>query len=43
MLPETQKKAFAEFYNVSRNNTTLDPRTTVLIHLASAMAFGCSP
>jgi hypothetical protein len=43
MLPETQKKAFAEFYDVSRNNLVLDPKTTVLLHLASAMALGCSP
>jgi alkylhydroperoxidase/carboxymuconolactone decarboxylase family protein YurZ len=43
MLPETQKKAFAEFYDVSRNSSALDRKTTVLIGLASAMALGCAP
>ncbi len=43
MLPEQQQKAYVEFYNSARNNTILDPRTTLLLHLAAAMALGCSP
>jgi len=43
MLPNIQKKAFQDFYNSARNNGILDPKTTLLIHLASAMAFACYP
>ncbi len=43
MLPEKQQKAFGEFYDTARGNTILDPKTTLLLHLASAMALGCSP
>jgi alkylhydroperoxidase/carboxymuconolactone decarboxylase family protein YurZ len=42
-LPEVQKKAFDEFYNSARNNKVLDKKTTVMIHLASAMAVACHP
>jgi hypothetical protein len=42
-LPKKQKRAFAEFYRSARNNEILDARTTLIIHLASAMAFGCYP
>ena len=43
MLPEKQKNAFRSFYDSARNNDILDPKTTLLIHFASAMAFGCYP
>ena len=43
MLPENQKTAYKDFYNSARNNNILDPKTTLLIHLTSAMAFGCYP
>ncbi len=43
MLPEQHKKAYMEFYNSARNNTILDPKTTIMIHLGAAMALGCSP
>ncbi len=43
MLPEQQRKAFGEFYDTVRENTILDPKTTLLLHLATAMAVGCSP
>jgi hypothetical protein len=43
MLPKKQKRAYEDFYNSARGNDTLDPKTTLLIHMASAMAFGCSP
>lgn len=43
MLPETQQKAFGDFYDTVRENTILDPKTTLLLHLGAAMALGCSP
>jgi len=43
MLPEKQKNAYRSFYDSARNNDILDPKTTLLIHFASAMAFGCYP
>ncbi len=43
MLPANQKKAYADFYSSVRRNTILDEKTTVLIHLAAAMALGCYP
>ena len=42
-LPEAQQKAFDQFYSSARNNTVLDEKTTVMIHLASAMAVACQP
>jgi alkylhydroperoxidase/carboxymuconolactone decarboxylase family protein YurZ len=43
MLPEKQQKSFGEFYDTVRNNEILEPKTTLLLHLAAAMALGCSP
>ena len=43
MLPETQEKAFNDFYTSARYNKILDQKTTLLIHLASAMAAACYP
>jgi hypothetical protein len=43
MLPPRQKQAYDEFYQTARKNEFLDPKTTLLIHLASAMAFACYP
>jgi hypothetical protein len=43
MLPEKQQQAYTDFYNSARKNDILDPKTTLLIHLASGMAFGCYP
>jgi alkylhydroperoxidase/carboxymuconolactone decarboxylase family protein YurZ len=43
MLPEKQQKAFGEFYDTVRENTILEPKTTLLLHLGAAMALGCSP
>lgn len=42
MLPEKQKKAYSDFYDSARNNKILEPKTTLMIHLASALAIGCS-
>ncbi len=43
MLPEKQNQAYTEFYDSARHNKILDPKTTLMIHLASAMALGCYP
>jgi len=43
MAPEKQIKAFNEFYNTASNNKILDPKTTLLIQMATAMAVGCYP
>jgi hypothetical protein len=43
MLPEKQKKAYTEFYDSARFNDILDPKTTIMLHMASAMAVGCYP
>lgn len=43
MLPEKQNKAYAEFYESTAKNDILDPKTTVMIQMAAAMAIGCYP
>ena len=43
MLPDKQEKAFTDFYDAVRKNEILEPKTTLLIHLATAMAVGCHP
>jgi len=43
MLPERQQKAYTDFYDSARHNEILEPKTTLLIHLAAAMAIGCYP
>ncbi len=43
MLPEDQENAFEGFYNSARHNKTLEPKTTLMIHLAAAMAVSCYP
>ena len=43
MLPTRADKAFDAFYDTARNKTVLDPKTTVMLHLASAMSAGCYP
>ena len=43
MVAEKQVKAFNEFYNTARNNEILDPKTTLLIHMATAIAVACYP
>ncbi len=43
MLPEKQQDAYTRFYDSARNNDILDPKTTLMVHLASAMAMGCYP
>lgn len=43
MLPGDQAKAFKDFYDSVRYNKILEPKTTLMIHLASAMALSCYP
>jgi sigma-B regulation protein RsbU (phosphoserine phosphatase) len=43
MISEKQMNAFNEFYNSARNNDILDAKTTLLIHMATAMAVACYP
>ena len=43
VLPEKQLKAFGSFYKSARYNGILDEKTTLMIHLASAMSAACYP
>ncbi len=43
MLPKDQRASFGRFYKSARENEILDPKTTLLLHLGSAMAFACYP
>ena len=43
MLPTDQRRAFGAFYKSARRNEILDPKTTLMLHLASAMAVACDP
>ena len=43
MLPEKQLAAYREFYDAARHNDILDERTTLMVHLATALAVGCDP
>ena len=43
MLPEKQGEAFNQFYKSARFNKILDPKTTLLLHLATAMSVACYP
>jgi len=43
MLKGKQLQSYTDFYNSARYNETLDPRTTLMIHLASSMAVACYP
>lgn len=43
MLSKEQKDLYNKYYNSAKNNTVLDPKTTLLIHLAVSMTIGCYP
>ena len=43
MLAEDQARMFNDFYNSARRNKILEPKTTLMIHLAAAMAVSCYP
>jgi hypothetical protein len=43
VLSKEQNAAYRRFYDSARHNTVLEPRVTLMIHLAAAMALGCYP
>lgn len=43
MLPRKQHETYEAFYDSARNNDILEPKTTLMLHLAAAMALGCYP
>jgi hypothetical protein len=43
VLPEEQNKKYREFYDTARYNDILEPKTTLMLHMAAAMAIGCYP
>ena len=43
MLPEEQLRSYNDFYDSAYQNDILEPKTTLMIHLAVSMAVGCYP
>ena len=43
MLPKDQNRTYGALSRAVRENAELDPKTTVMLHLATAMAVGCYP
>lgn len=43
MLPETFQARYRSFYDAARHNRILEPKVTLMVHLAAAMASGCYP
>ena len=43
LLPEKQRKTYTDFYKSARQNETLESKTTLMLHMAAAMAFACYP
>jgi len=43
MLTSVHQKTFGDFYDSVRTNDILGPKTTYLLHPATAMAAGCVP
>jgi hypothetical protein len=43
VLPEKHKKTYTDFYKSARQNEVLEPKTTLMLHLAVAMAVACYP
>jgi hypothetical protein len=43
MRPSPTSESWRRFYHSARHNTVLDQRTTIMLHLASALALGCYP
>jgi hypothetical protein len=43
MLPKRQRKAYEDFYDSAHHNEILESKTTLMIHMAAAMAVGCYP
>jgi hypothetical protein len=43
MQSTESSRRWQAFYDSARRNEVLDERTTLMLHLASAMALGCYP
>ena len=43
MRPTPSSESWQQFYDSARHNKVLDERTTLMLHLATAMAVGCYP
>jgi len=43
LLPEKQKTNYSAFYDSARYNDILKPKTTLMLHMAAAIAIGCYP
>lgn len=43
MEATTFSRNWKAFYDCARHNDVLEERTTLMLHLASAMALGCYP
>ena len=43
MQRSEQSENWQSFYDSARHNEVFDERTTLMLHLASAMALGCYP
>ena len=43
MLPEKQQRAYEDFYKSARQNEILEPKVTLMLHLAAAMGAACYP
>jgi len=43
MSPGKHDNRWEEFYDSARYNKILDERTTIMLHLATAMSVGCYP
>ncbi len=43
MLSEKQRELFASFHQAIENEGNLDQKSSHLIKIAAAMAYGCSP
>lgn len=42
-VPTKRGREFDAFYDAARNNEVLGERTTIMLHLATAMAVACYP
>jgi len=43
LLPEKQKNTYRAFYDSARTKDILESKTTLMLHMAAAMAIGCYP
>ena len=43
MLPQKQKQTYEAFFDSTKDNGIIDPKTTVMIQLAASFVIGCYP